>query len=224
MPGFPLHVIIPESMRTDRGFITGLQKNAKRSCFHKNRMDTKRELTKELIADCLHDLMLNTSFEKITIKMITDRAGLIRPTFYKHFQDKYEVLEWLFDKNVAQSVDLMIANHMELDAVVMFCRCLDSDRDFYRRAYQMEPAPNSFENIISRYIYQTFFTLADRFRIGTTREYPLLTREVLSEYYSNGLTRIIRKWITGSIHASAEEIAESCKYLLSHSITDLITT
>ena len=61
-------------------------------------MDTKKDLTKELLADCFRELMLTTPFDKITIKMITDRAGLIRPTFYKHFQDKYEVLEWIFER------------------------------------------------------------------------------------------------------------------------------
>ena len=52
-------------------------------------MESKKDLTKELIANCFHELMLTTPFDKITIKMITGEAGLIRPTFYKHFQDKW---------------------------------------------------------------------------------------------------------------------------------------
>ena len=51
--------------------------------------------TDEKIAKSLKTLMLSKSFEKITVKEITDGAGVIRPTFYNHFSDKYEVIEWI---------------------------------------------------------------------------------------------------------------------------------
>ena len=48
-------------------------------------MEQKRNLTKKLIAESFEVLMEKHPFEKITIRMITDQAGLIRPTFYNHF-------------------------------------------------------------------------------------------------------------------------------------------
>ena len=53
----------------------------------------KREID-QLLADSFRELACQGPIEKITIKEITDRAGVIRPTFYNHFQDKYELLEW----------------------------------------------------------------------------------------------------------------------------------
>ena len=50
-------------------------------------------MTKALIGESLKVLMRNHPFEKITIKMITDEAGVIRPTFYNYFCDKYEVVD-----------------------------------------------------------------------------------------------------------------------------------
>ena len=41
-----------------------------------------------LLAESLKELTGNHPIEKITIKEITDKAGVIRPTFYNHFQDK----------------------------------------------------------------------------------------------------------------------------------------
>ena len=40
-----------------------------------------------LLAEALKELAEKHPIEKITIKEITDRAGVIRPTFYNHFQD-----------------------------------------------------------------------------------------------------------------------------------------
>ena len=52
----------------------------------------RKKMTKALIGESLKVLMRNHPFEKITIKMITDEAGVIRPTFYNYFCDKYEVV------------------------------------------------------------------------------------------------------------------------------------
>ena len=53
--------------------------------------EVKKELTKDLLALSFKELIMKMPFEKITVKMITEGADVIRPTFYKHFQDKYEI-------------------------------------------------------------------------------------------------------------------------------------
>ncbi len=185
-------------------------------------MDKKKDLTKELLADCFRDLMLTVSFDKITIKMITDRAGLIRPTFYKHFQDKYEVLEWIFRTDVTDNVDLLLDNRMEIDAIVMFCRCIDRDRQFYRRACQMEPGPNSFEAILSRYILEAFLRAADNRNITVGRQPTPVTTELIAGFYTSGLANGIRDWLMQDKPVSAEEFAQTYQYLLTHSVRDLL--
>ena len=60
-------------------------------------MERKGEATKHQLAESFKELMLKGSFDKITIRMITEQAGVIRPTFYNYFQDKYEVMEWLLE-------------------------------------------------------------------------------------------------------------------------------
>ena len=60
--------------------------------------EVKKELTKDLLALSFKELIMKMPFEKITVKMITEGADVIRPTFYKHFQDKYEILEYILRK------------------------------------------------------------------------------------------------------------------------------
>lgn len=49
----------------------------------------KRGMMKRFLAESLKELMLQKSFEKITIKQICDKTGVIRATFYNYFEDKY---------------------------------------------------------------------------------------------------------------------------------------
>ncbi|MFQ8898613.1 MAG: hypothetical protein ACLR71_10610 [[Clostridium] scindens] len=44
-------------------------------------MERRSEKTKALLGEEFKELVVEKSFEKITIKMITDAAGVIRPTF-----------------------------------------------------------------------------------------------------------------------------------------------
>ena len=53
---------------------------------------------KDLLSEGLYILMQQKPFEKITIKQICDKTGVIRGTFYNHFMDKYEALEYLIHR------------------------------------------------------------------------------------------------------------------------------
>ena len=58
----------------------------------------------KLLAESFKELVAVTPVEKITIKEITDKAGVIRPTFYNHFQDKYELLEWIIRTEILDPI------------------------------------------------------------------------------------------------------------------------
>lgn len=61
----------------------------------KGKIDRRILRTKQLLYDVLLDLALEKSIESITVKELTDRAGLNRGTFYLHYQDLQEFYEQL---------------------------------------------------------------------------------------------------------------------------------
>ena len=185
-------------------------------------MANKRDLTKELLAECFKSLLETVPFSKITIKMITDKAGLIRPTFYKHFQDKYEVIEWIFRTDVIDNVQTLIENNMFPEALRMFFRCLEKDKDFYRRAYATK-GPNSFKTLIYQTIYKNVLVLINEFAPSDINRDSVLTPEVLADYYSLGLANLIRRWILGEIKCTADELCDAYKLLLSSSVLRILS-
>lgn len=48
--------------------------------------EEKKELTKDLLTLSFKELIMKMPFEKITVKMITDGADVIRPTFIDIFR------------------------------------------------------------------------------------------------------------------------------------------
>lgn len=54
----------------------------------------KNQLMKETIADAFMALAKQKSIDKITVKDLVDYCGISRQSFYYHFQDILEVIEW----------------------------------------------------------------------------------------------------------------------------------
>ena len=52
------------------------------------------QMTKNALADSLKTLLETRTVDKITISDITEHCGVNRMTFYYHFQDIYDLLEW----------------------------------------------------------------------------------------------------------------------------------
>ena len=50
-------------------------------------------ITKKAIADSLKELTREKTFDKISVKDISEKCGINRQTFYYHFIDKFDLLE-----------------------------------------------------------------------------------------------------------------------------------
>ncbi len=60
-------------------------------------MDAEKKLsTKELIANTLEELLNTKSVYQISVSEIIGKCNLSRQTFYRHFEDIYDLLAWLF--------------------------------------------------------------------------------------------------------------------------------
>lgn len=66
---------------------------------------SKANLTKHALATSLKQLMEHHLLSKISVKMVTDRCGVTRHTFYYHFHDIYELLSWIFENEVIDELD-----------------------------------------------------------------------------------------------------------------------
>ena len=56
------------------------------------KLDARVRRTRDALGDALVTLMLEKSFDDITIQEVLDRAGVARSTFYAHFSDKDDLL------------------------------------------------------------------------------------------------------------------------------------
>lgn len=62
------------------------------------------EMTKKVLSQSLKKLLSTKSLNKITVKDIVKDCQLTRQTFYYHFQDIYELLDWTYKCEIGELI------------------------------------------------------------------------------------------------------------------------
>ena len=182
----------------------------------------RKKMTKALIGESLKVLMRNHPFEKITIKMITDEAGVIRPTFYNYFCDKYEVVEWIFNEYIIEKVRAMFEQKMYTEGLKLLFVCMKNDCTFYRKAFEIT-GQNAFTDIIRNSLHNLFLSEMSEIYIENQTNNPLVTAELVAAFYANSLSNLLQMWIqSNNQQCTAENMVEAYAYLLSHRIQDFV--
>ena len=84
-------------------------------------------ITKRVLASTLKELVTARPFEKVSVSDICDACGVSRKTFYYHFQDKYELLEWIIMTELLEPIRPLIQNGMVDQALVLLFSSLTID-------------------------------------------------------------------------------------------------
>ena len=97
----------------------------------------KDSVPKKLAAS-FRELVKKSSVEKITIKEITDGAGLIRPTFYHHFKDKYDLIEWIWYQDVIEPARFFWEAGMIPETEKLVFAQILKEKEYYTRISKVE--------------------------------------------------------------------------------------
>ena len=81
---------------------------------------------KDALAQALLTLLHHEAVEKITVDQLCREADLHRSTFYRYFQDKYDLLHYVFQKIWLEQID---ENNVVDSMIEMIVR----DKDIFRK-------------------------------------------------------------------------------------------
>jgi AcrR family transcriptional regulator len=183
-------------------------------------MNTKTDVDK-LLMDSFKKLVMTIPVEKITIKEITDEAGVIRPTFYNHFQDKYEVIERIINEEILLPVKPLLENEMISEAIVLVFTNLLREKEFYCRLSGME-GQNSFASIVQSSVRNWLFEFISE-KVGTKKfKKAWLTPDRVADYYAQSMSFVVLEWIASGMSISPKEVAEIYHYIMTRSMDDIL--
>lgn len=175
----------------------------------------------QMLAESFKNLALRMPIDKITIKQITDGAGVIRPTFYNHFQDKYELLEWIIRTEILDPVIPLMQSGNLKDSMVQIFRNMQQDKIFYKKVTRLE-GQNSCENIAKKFIMEILFSFINEKAGEKKLARRGLTISLVAEYYAQSMAFVVIQWTKMNMSLPPEQMADIFEYITTHSMDDVI--
>ena len=164
---------------------------------------TKGEKTKYRLARAMKECMKKAPVEKITVKEITEECGVTRQTFYRNFLDKYDLINWYFDKLVLQSFEQIGMGHTVGESLTQKFEFIVDEKVFFTEAFRSDDR-NSLKEHDFELILQFYQDL-----IGRKTSRPLgEDLQFLLEMYCRGSVYMTVKWVLTGMKDSPAKMSK----------------
>lgn len=165
-------------------------------------------ITKKALAGALKELMEETSFSRISVADICERCNMNRKSFYYHFRDKYDLMNWIFDIEFFKVLEKAPVYDTWV-FIKNLCVCFEQNRKFYRSALQVQ-GQNSFEEHFIELLRPVVVTIIkDKIKDVEITDFHI--DFCLDAYFGS-----IKRWIFDRNALTANEFVEllkSCVYM-----------
>lgn len=162
--------------------------------------------TNEIIVASLINLLSDDNLSNISVKDISTQANISRQTFYRHFKDKYDVINWFYDKEIES---LFISTH-SVDGIknnlILKCRKYKQNMELYKRIYHCD-GQNSLANHEFHRIYDSLSKKIYKSSGLKIDEHSEALQYSIS-FYCHGLIHTTIDWLSNNCQIPCETFAE----------------
>lgn len=164
----------------------------------------ERKGTKELIADSFMELSTQRQMHHITMSDIADNCGISRRTIYYHFEDKFAIMDWIYERQLVERMDLWLENGDYYLVLEHSCKLMDEISDYVKGINEkMLVVLSPVERMTQRSLGIFLDYIARRHGEGALDERALFELEA----YNRLCIDAIFRWIEAGKRQSAEQFA-----------------
>lgn len=166
--------------------------------------------TEKALAGSLKKLLGKKTLEKITVKDITDDCGVNRQTFYYHFRDVYDLVEWIMTEEYADITKGVDTDDWKELVVAALTRMLE-DKSFVMNTYY-SLTRRQLDQFLQKFIYPMIeeqLNKADKADTVSPED-----KEFLCNMGTYATVGIITEWIASGMKTESMEILDKMLVLL----------
>ena len=171
--------------------------------------------TKKAIASSLKELLLEKPLTKITISDITKRCDINRQTFYYHFQDITDLVEWI----CLTDADNVLKDNKTYDTwqegFLSIFKILKEDKPFVINIYHSV----SLETL-NRYLYKVVYPLL--YNVVEEKAVGLVVRKedkkFIADFFKYAFVAIVLEWIKNDMKEDPKQIIVRLNLLIEGTI------
>lgn len=174
------------------------------------------QTTKRALEASLKNLLLQKPLDKITISDIAEDCGINRMTFYYHFKDIYDLVEWSCEEDAAKALAGKKTYDTWQQGFLQIFEAVLANKPFIMNVYHSVSREQ-----VELYLYRLTYDLL----IGVVEEQargmsvPDEDKKFIADFYKFAFVGIMLDWIRNGMKDDPKRIVEKLSILIRGNIT-----
>ena len=161
-------------------------------------------MVKRLLADAMEEEMLAKDIDSITVGDVIQRADVSRTTFYRHFTDKFDLINWIFGQYMDELTSAYQGSESYRTLLVQLLSFFRQKRNFFSKILNYL-GQNSFY----KYFLDRMTTLLTRYLQDNMDSRALsVADEYMIRYHCGGILRVTYDWLDAGCPETPEELTD----------------
>jgi len=160
-------------------------------------------ITKRALAEAMKELMLKHPMEKIKIRDIVELCNMTRQSFYYHFKDKYDLVNWIFYTEFVENIQNILGKSGWI-LIEKMCIYFYENKEFYVNALKVR-GQNSFSEYFNEVMHPIIYAqFEDIFKDDKNSEF-------YATFFSDAIRVAITRWLQEEIKMKPDEFVRLIK-------------
>lgn len=160
------------------------------------------QITKRALADSMKNLMEKRSMKKISISDIVEGCNMNRQSFYYHFKDKYDLVNWIYYTEFIITIKDLSLPTWEI--LVKICEYFYDNKAFYKNAFQIK-GQNSFSEYFNEVLHSILAVhLTEIFKNKKNVDF-------YTTFYADAIRVAISRWLLQGAELTPEQFVKLMK-------------
>ncbi len=178
-------------------------------------MSTNAELTRERLGNALKEELRTTPLTKVTVRRLTEIAGVTRQAFYYHFPDVMSLATWVFERDIVTHI-MAHATYREWSDG--FCELLVYMSEHREQTYAVVSSLSRSE--IEEFFYRAFREMMRAIineLEGTTPLDPA-QRDFIIDHFTLSVVAHLFHWLNRDMQADPYILTENIEVIMRGSV------
>ena len=174
------------------------------------------QITKRAIEASLKNLLLKKPFDKITINDIAEDCGISRMTFYYHFKDIYDLVEWACEEDAKKILEGKDDYKTWTQGFLNLFEEVLKNKPFILNVYR-SVGREQVENYLYKIVYDLLLNVVEEKAQGmTVRDED---KEFIADFYKYAFVGLMLDGVKNGMKEDPHKIVKKVEFLLSGSLS-----
>lgn len=171
--------------------------------------------TKKALSTALKTLLAHNELDSITVKDVVNECGVNRQTFYYHFQDIYDLLEWTFISDSRESIGDFSSLSNWHTSFLNICQYALENKNIIKNSYSSF-YHRPFLNFILESIFDVFKLAVEN--VSSDMDVGEEDKTFIARFYRDAVVGVLVGWIRDGMREEPEIMADRLDLMIAENI------